>query len=142
MLGESTKVSSNSTFTIEARIDHLSGGVGCFDPVQVVCRLRGAFPELIEKTGDSLWETCDRLRKVDGADEAVRLAIRDLQQRGPKLQFEIPISGERSVKGTAERYWVAVTSGETFPDDFRCRFITFLESLTLQPIQVRYGENI
>ena len=135
-------MSFHSTFTIEARIDHLSDGVGCFDPVQVVCRLRAAFPELIESTRDHLSETCDRLRELDGGGEAVRIAVRDMQQRGPKIQFEIPISGGRSVKGTAERYWVLVTSGETFPDDFRRRFITFLESLTLQHIQVRHGENI
>jgi hypothetical protein len=134
-------MSSDSTFTIEARIDHRSDGVGCFDPVQVVCRLRDAFPELIESSHDCLWEACDQVRKLEGAEAAVRTAVRDMQERGPKIQFEIPILGGRSVKGTAERYWVLVTARETFPDDFRRRFVAFLESLTLQSIQIRCGDN-
>ena len=32
--------------------------------------------------------------------------------------------------------------GQDFPDDFRERFIAFLETLRLQPIQIRYGRDI
>jgi hypothetical protein len=132
-------MNTESSFTIEARIDHLSDGVGTFDPVQVVARMRGVFPELIESPRDYLWETCDRLRKMtgEGVDGALRIAVRDMQERGPKILFEIPLPCGRTVKGTAERYWVSVTSKEDFPSDFRRRFTAFLESLKLQPIQIR-----
>ena len=139
------KKMSPPSFTIEARIDHLSDGVGCFDPLQVMSRMREAFPELVESTRDYLAETCDHLRKRSeaGAERALRIAVRDLQERGPKILFEIPLPNGRSFKGTAERYWVFVTSkGEDFPGDFRRRFIAFLETLRLQSIQIRHGENI
>lgn len=138
-------MSTDSTFKIEARIDHLSDGVGCFDPVQVVSRMRGAFPDLVEDTRDHLWDTCDYFRKLersDGADGALRIAVRDLQERGPMVAFEIPLPDGQRIKGHAERYWVSVSSKTDFPEDFRRRFVAFLESLTLQPIQVRHGENI
>jgi len=82
------------TFTITARIDHLSDGVGCFDPIQVVCRMRGAFPNLIEHSRDYLWESCDFFRKntTEGSEGALRMAVRDMQERGPKILFEIPLA--------------------------------------------------
>ena len=107
--------------------------------------MREAFPELIESARDYLEETCDQLRKrlEAGAEGAFRGAVRDMQERGPKILFEIPLPDGRSFKGTAERYWVLVTSkGEDFPEDFRFRFIAFLETLTFQSIQIRHGENI
>lgn len=75
------------TFEIAARIDHLSHGVGCFDPVQVMSRMRSAFPDLIEDRRDYLWEVAGRLRGFpdSGADAAFRAALRDLQERGPKI---------------------------------------------------------
>ncbi|PWU08048.1 MAG: hypothetical protein C5B50_30235 [Verrucomicrobia bacterium] len=133
------------SFTIEARIDHLSDGVGCFDPIQVLHRMRTAFPNLIESTRDYLQETCDAFRTPSeaGAEKALRIAVRDMQERGPKVLFQIPLPDGRSIRGTAERYWVSVTSlGSDFPDDFRQRFIAFLETLRLQPIQIRYGTDI
>lgn len=135
-------MNSQQTFTITAQIDHLSDGVGCFDPIQVVCRMRVAFPNLIEHSRDYLWEACDFFRKspLAGSDGALRVAVRDMQERGPKIQFEIPLADGRSIKGTAERYWVLVTSKENFPDDFRDRFTEFLKSLRLQPIEVSYDE--
>ena len=135
-------MSADSSFTIEARIDHLSEGVGCFDPVQVVHRLRGAFPEVIEHSRDYLAETCDRLRKIAGADDALRIAVRDMQERGPKIQFEIPLPGGQMIRGTAERYWVLVTSEKEFPADFRRRFTDFLSGLKLQAIQIRSGKDL
>jgi hypothetical protein len=135
-------MSSDRSFTIEARIDHLSEGVGCFDPVQVVHRLRGAFPEIIEHSRDYLAETFDHLAKIDGADAALRIARRDMQERGPKILFEIPVPGERSIRGTAERYWVLVTSEQEFPEDFRRRFTEFLDGLKLQPIRIRSGQDL
>src|SRR5260221_6020171 len=86
-LGKSTKVRSDSTFTIEARIDHLSDGVGCFDPLQVMSRMREAFPELVESTRDYLWETCDHLRKRSqaGAEVALRIAVRDMQEESRRF---------------------------------------------------------
>ncbi|HWB06232.1 MAG TPA: hypothetical protein VG796_24630 [Verrucomicrobiales bacterium] len=128
------------TFTIIARIDHLSDGVGCFDPVQVVTRMRVAFPNLIEHRRDYLWETCDFIRKSthEGAEGALRIAVKDMQERGPKIQFEIPLEGGRLVKGTAERYCVLVTAEEDFPEDFRGRFMGFLKSLRLQSIEVSH----
>ena len=127
-------------FTITARIDHLSDGVGCFDPIQVVSRMRVAFPNLIEHSRDYLWETCDFIRKSthEGSEGALRIAVRDMQERGPKIQFEIPLVDGRLIKGTAERYSVLVTSKENFPEDFRERFIEFLKSLNLQPIEVSH----
>jgi hypothetical protein len=135
-------MSTERSFTIEARIDHLSEGVGCFDPIQVVQRLRGAFPEIIEPSRDYLGQTYEDLRKIDAASGALRVSIRDMQERGPKIQFEIPASGGHSFRGTAERYWVLVTSKEEFPEDFRRRFIAFLNSLRLQPIQIRFGQDL
>lgn len=138
-------VSNDSTYTIKARLDHLSAGVGCFDPIQVVHRLRGAFPELIESPRDYLWETCDYIRKLDrsqGADGALRIAVRDMQERGPKILFQIPVSDGRLLQGTAERYWIYVSDREDVPPDFRRRFTAFLESLWLQPIEIRDGINI
>ena len=131
-------MSSDSTFEIGARIDHLSDGVGCFDPMQVMHRMRATFPELIEESRDYLWETCDRIRQItgDGAEGALLIAVRDMQERGPKILFSIPLPDGRSIRGTAERYWVCVTSSEDFPDDFRRRFTHFLNGLSLQPIQV------
>lgn len=128
------------TFTITARIDHMSDGVGCFDPIQVVCRMRGAFPNLIEHSRDSLREAADYFRKLtdEGSEGALRSAVRDMQERGPKINFEIPWSDGRLIKGTAERYWVLVTSDENFPDDFRDRFHEFLQSLWLQPIEISH----
>jgi hypothetical protein len=133
------------SFTIEARVDHLSDGAGCFDPIQVLHRMRAAFPDLAESTRDYLWETCDAFRTLSepGAEKAFRSAVRDMQERGPKFLFEIPLPDGRSIKGTVERYWVSVTSlGSDFPDDFRQRFIAFLETLRLHPIQIRYGRDI
>jgi hypothetical protein len=134
-------MSSESTFEIGARIDHLSDGVGCFDPIQVMCRMRVSFPELVEEGRDYLSETYERLRQIaqggsEGAEGALRIAVRDMQERGPKILFHIPLPDGRSVRGTAERYWVFVTSSEDFPEDFRRRFTHFLHGLHLQPIQV------
>jgi hypothetical protein len=131
-------MNSKQTFHITARLDHLSDGVGCFDPVQVVNRMRVAFPQLIEHSRDYLWETCDFFRKstADGSDGALRIAVRDMQERGPKILFEIPLADGRTLTGTAERYWVHVSSKEAFPDDFREAFTRFLNTLYLQPIQV------
>jgi hypothetical protein len=128
----------SKTFQIGARIDHLSEGVGCFDPVQVLCRMRVAFPQLVERSRDYLGETCDRIRQYTDQDSegALRVAVRDMQERGPKILFEIPLAGGRVIKGTAERYWVFVVSSEDFPQDFRRAFTQFLHSLKLQPIQV------
>jgi len=136
---------STDFFTIEARIDHLSDGVGCFDPRQVMNRMRAAFPELVESPRDYLAEACDYFRRLSGAgaEGAFRIAIRDMQERGPKFLFEIPLSGGLAVRGTAERYWVSVSSKDAdFPEDFRRRFVSFLESLRLQPIEIRHGEDI
>ena len=126
------------TFEIAARIDHLSDGVGCFDPIQVISRMRSAFPNLIENSRDCLWETADRIRQSagPGTDEALRVAVRDLQERGPKILFRISLPDGRSISGAAERYWVSVTSSEEFPEDFRRRFSAFLRGLSLQPIHV------
>jgi hypothetical protein len=134
-------VSSSSTFEIAARIDHLSDGVGCFDPIQVMCRMRGTFPELIEEGRDYLSEAYERLRQIacdgsEGAEGALRVAVRDMQERGPKILFRIPLPDGRSIRGTAERYCVFVASSEDFPEDFRRRFTHFLHGLHLQPIQV------
>src|SRR3954463_14151227 len=64
-VGQRRFMSTERSFTIEARIDHLSEGVGCFDPIQVVQRLRGAFPEIIEPSRDYLGQTYEDLRKID-----------------------------------------------------------------------------
>jgi hypothetical protein len=129
-------------FTIGARIDHLSDGVGCFDPVQVIYRMRIAFPEMIEHSRDYLFEAVNFLRsRTDaGSEGALRIAARDMQERGPKILFEIPLADGRILRGTAERYWVLVSSDEDFPEDFRQAFNQFLKSLKLQPIEV-YDEN-
>lgn len=107
--------------------------------------MRVAFPEIIESTRDVLWETCDhfrRLERSDGVDGALRIAVRDMQERGPAILFTIPLSDGRSVSGIAERYRVEVSSQEEFPEDFRRRFTAFLGNLALQPIQVCHAENI
>ena len=121
-----------------ARIDHLSDGVGCFDPIQVVNRMRVAFPQTVEDRRDYLGETADDFRRRTGtaAEAALRIAVRDMQERGPKILFEIPLSSGRVISGTAERYWVMVSSSEDFPEDFRCAFMQFLNSLKLQSIEV------
>ncbi len=131
-------MNSDSTFEIGARIDHLSDGVGCFDPIQVMCRMRLSFPELVEESRDYLLETYEGLRRIagDGSEGALRIAARDMQERGPKILFRIPLPDGRSIKGTAERYCVFVFSSEDFPEDFRHRFTRFLHDLHLQPIQV------
>jgi hypothetical protein len=131
-------VEPDRTFEIAARIDHLSEGVGCFDPIQVMSRMRVAFPELIEEARDYLWETADHFRQSTepGSSGALRIAVRDMQERGPKILFNIPLPGGRSIRGTAERYWVLVTSSQEFPEDFRRRFTDFLNGLFLQPINV------
>ena len=123
------------TFEIAARIDHLSAGVGCFDPMQVVNRMRVAFPELIVENRDHLQEACEFFRGK-GAEGALRIAVRDIQERGPAILFQIPLSDGRSIRGWAERYSVRVTFAENFPDDFRDRFTDFLRRLFLQPIQI------
>ena len=131
-------MSSERTFEIGARIDHLSDGVGCFDPIQVMCRMRAAFPELIEESHDYLTETFERIRQIvgGGSEGALRVAVRDMQERGPKILFRIPLPDSRSIRGTAERYCVFVFSSEEFPEDFRRRFTRFLHELHLEPIQV------
>jgi hypothetical protein len=131
-------MSSSQSFEICARVDHLSDGVGCFDPIQVINRMRVAFPELVENSRDCLLEACEYFRRSsgEGADGALRIAVRDMQERGPKILFSIPLPDGRSISGTAERYHVSVTSSENFPDDFRRRFTHFLRGLSLQPIQV------
>ena len=131
-------MSSENTFKTGACLDHLSDGVGCFDPIQVMCRMRAAFPELIEESRDYLYETFERIRQIasDDSEGALRVAVRDMQERGPKILFHIPLPDGRSVRGTAERYCVFVFSSEAFPENFRRRFIHFLHGLHLQPIQV------
>jgi hypothetical protein len=127
------------TFEITGRIDHLSDGVGCFDPVQVICRMRGFFPELIESSRDCLWETANSIRQLTSSGQgegAYLTAVRDMQERGPKILFTIPLTDGRVVRGTAERYWVSAYFTEKFPEDFQRRFTEFLNSLFLQPIQV------
>ena len=125
-------------FEITARIDHLSDGVGCFDPRQVVRRLRSVFPSLVEHPHDPLWETYESIRTSGqvGSTGALGIAIRDIQERGPKIMFEIPLGDGSSIRGTAERYWVLVSSPTEFPEEFRRRFTEFLGSLFLQSIQV------
>jgi hypothetical protein len=126
------------TFEIAARVDHLSKGVGCLDPIRVVARMRVAFPELVENSRDCLWEACDYFRKSthEGSGGALRTAVRDMQERGPQIIFSIPLPDGQSIGGVAERYWVRVTSSEEFPEDFRRRFTEFLHGLSLQPIQI------
>jgi hypothetical protein len=126
----------SKTYTIGARIDHLSDGVGCFDPIQVVYRMRVVFPQLIEHCRDCLWEAADYFRRFAGSEGALHTAVRDMQERGPKILFEIPLSGGRVISGTAERYWVLVSSEEDFPEDFRRAFTQFLNSLKLQSIEI------
>jgi len=96
----------------------------------------------LKSTRDHLWEVCYHFRKLDGAEAALRTAVRDMQERGPAIQFRIPLSDGHSVDGVAERYWVRVSSQADFPEDFRLRFTAFLGSLTLQPIQIHDGEVI
>lgn len=131
-------MSEDAYHYITARIDHLSDGVGCFNPMQVMARMRGAFPELVVENRDFLWEACEYFIRMtgEGATGALRIAVRDLQERGPKFLFHIPLNDGRIVKGTAERYWVNVRSTEEFPEEFRQRFTDFLKSLTLQTIEV------
>ena len=90
-------MNSGSTFEIGARIDHLSDGVGCFDPIQVMCRMRLSFPELVEDSRDYLLETYEGLRRIarDGSEGALRIAARDMQERGPKILFRIPLPDGR-----------------------------------------------
>lgn len=130
-------------YEIAARIDHLSDGVGCFDPRQVVCRLRSVFPSLVELPSDPLWETYERIRASDqaGSAGALRIAVRDIQERGPKIMFEVPLRGGGSIRGTAERYWVLVTSPTEFPEEFRRCFTEVLGRLFFQPIQVSTGST-
>ena len=96
------------------------------------------FPELIDGSRDYLWETANRTRQQSGpgSEEALRIAVRDVQERGPKFLFTIPLPDGDFVTGTAERYCVSVSSYVDFPEDFRRRFTAFLSSLRLQPIQV------
>jgi hypothetical protein len=131
-------LTSPDTFEIKAQIDPHSSGVGCFDPMRVINRMRVAFPEIVVEARDPLWEPYEYIRKRggDGAEGALRIAVRDIHERGPKILFSIPAAGGHSIRGTAERYRVGVNSKVEFPADFRNRFTAFLHSLSLQPIHV------
>jgi hypothetical protein len=109
--------------------------------MQVIQRMRLAFPEMTENSRDHLWQTCDRLRGLEQAGNALRVAVRDLQERGPVILFHIPLSGGSLIRGVAERYRVSVSAAESFPEEFRLRFTSFLQSLKLQPILIRDGND-
>lgn len=118
-------------------MDWNSDGVGCFDPLQIVARMRVAFPELKCDERDHLLDTCKTIsRAADGESAALRAGVKDLYERGPVILFEIPYSSGRTIKGVVERYVMRVSSDEPLPDKFVEEFTSFLESLKLQEIEI------
>ncbi|MGJ8641759.1 MAG: hypothetical protein ACSHYA_20380 [Opitutaceae bacterium] len=123
---------------IGIKLDWNSEGVGCFDPIQLIARLRLEFPETETKECDHLLNTCKAIAELGGNEitPALKSAVKDLHERGPAIQFEIPVSAQKKAKGIAERYWMRVSSEEPFPGEFENRFMKFLLSLHLQNIEI------
>lgn len=123
---------------ITIKIDWNSECVGCFDPIQVVARMRVVFPNLITNERDFLLETCKGIAELSSGEMgALKTAVKDLYGRGPIILFSIPQPDGSEVTGTAERYWMHVSSAKSFSKEFREKFLSYVNNLCMQKIEIK-----
>jgi len=119
-----------------ANIDHNSDGVATFDPIQVIARLRAIYPDLEDDFQDHLLSTCKAFAREGETNGALKIAVKDLYERGPAIRFRIPLDDGRELRGVAERYWVILSCEDPIPKVHRPRIRAFLSSLFFQEIKV------
>ena len=132
-------------FIISATIQCVeTDAVGCFDPTKVIWRIMDEFPEAIVCIHDYGWKDYDGFQQMsrvegssDGLEGAIRIAESDARRRAPIYLFRLRTSTDQVIKGVAERYWVTITSDEEIPAELKHRCLAFLESLRLDPIEVK-----
>ena len=105
----------------------------CFDPTVVVVRLKQVFPEVEVIPEDFAWRDYDSFKRRGAVDGAIPIAENDARRRGPIWTFHFPATGEKPIKGKAERYNVQIMSEEPIPEPLRTRFMAFLNELKFAP---------
>jgi hypothetical protein len=132
---------------VGADVSESGSGVGCFDPEQVLLRLREAFgPDVEYDLTDLLAGVQERVLRTATelgmpADSLpVRSAARAERTDGPRYQFRLRVGPGAFVTGRVDRYSVQVAceAAAEFPEPARGRFVAFLRSLRLGRV-VRYG---
>ena len=117
-------------------VDYHETELGVFNPLVLFSRMEHAFPEIEKFGGDHLEDTCAsivELHKNEGSG-AVRIALRDLIERGPALRFRIPRSDGSFYVGLVDRQSITVSSLKPFGEVFRTDFEEFLKMLKFPQI--------
>jgi hypothetical protein len=119
------------TYLLAARVVGSEGRwntVCCFDPTNIVTRLRAAFPDVEVAADDYALKTYKRAVDL-GANVVTKTAKRDLHVRGPIWTFHFTDPTHAGVRGVAERYVVRFVSEEPISDSFRAELTEFLIQL-------------
>ena len=124
-------------FQIAARINSENDAVGCFDPTKVILRLMDEIPETIVCIEDYGWRDYDHFKQRSAYDGAIRVAESDARRRAPIYIFRFRTANSQIIKGHAERYIVSIRSDDEIPHDLQQRFILFLNSLRIDPIEIK-----
>ncbi|HYE75189.1 MAG TPA: hypothetical protein VEF04_17740 [Blastocatellia bacterium] len=125
-------------FEVVATIKELgTDAVGCFDPTKVILRLTAEMPEVIVCLHDYAWKDYDGLLRIGAGEAAMRVAESDALGRGPIYLFRLRTGNHQVINGVAERYRVRITSEQEIPEELKQKFLAFLQSLKLDPIEVK-----
>ena len=130
---------------IEASVPWPGAGVGCFDPAEVLHRMREVFGPDLE------YELTDRsaIRHEQALQTAAELGMpadsppilsadRVMRESGPRYEFRLRVGPATFVTGQVDRHSIRVMCGgeAEFPEPARGRFVAWLRSLRLGQVRV------
>jgi hypothetical protein len=125
-------------YLVAAQIEYWdTDAVGCFDPTKVILRLMDEIAEAVVCLHDYAWKDYDLFQSMGAHEGTLRTAESDALRRGPMYRFRLRTGNGQIILGLAERYEIKIWSKEEIPDDLRQRFLKFLRSLKLDPIEVK-----
>ena len=94
-------------YRLTARVDDRRTEMFSFNPLVALSRVLHAFPEAEKLGGDHLEDTCVGIAEMAASSGkgtgAVRIALKDLVDRGPALRFRIPRDDGGYYEGIADR---------------------------------------
>jgi hypothetical protein len=110
--------------------------VSCFDPTVVIARLRKRFPNVLIGPDDLSRkdiELLSQMKPMQGKEDALLIAQRDAQRRGPIWAFELPQDSDIKILGTAERHRVSFRSDRPIREPLRSEIWAWLRELKYGP---------
>lgn len=120
-------------------------GVGCFDPVMILHRMKEVFgPDLEFDAADLLAGHYERRLQsaaelgIHADSPAVVSAAKLVREVSPRYAFRLRVGSAAFVSGQADRYTLHVVCAceADFPEPARGRFVAFLRSLQFGQVTV------